>query len=93
MATVKNAVETSDLSCKCGTWISHWEKNYGYSASYCSVSTCMEQKDLVGGHVKKVNSTDTAMYIIPLCKSHNASNDNMEVPDAKLVTATKGQKC
>ena len=93
MTTVKNATDTSDKSCKCGTWLDHW-KNFSDKSLplSCRELSCPENK-LVGAHVRKVNSTDTAVYIIPLCQSHNQMESSFNVMDGYFVSADKSKTC
>lgn len=93
MATVKNLKGTADKSCKCKTWLKHWENNSGKSLpSTCREVTCMN-KDLVGAHVIKVNSSDKDHYIIPLCSSHNQTDGEFNVMDGYFVSANKSKTC
>ena len=73
---VKSLQGTEDNSCKCcGSWRKHWSiHNGGVPALWCrGCGVLMPEKDLVGGHVFKVNSTDHKWYVVPLCKSCNNS--------------------
>ncbi len=93
MAKIKNINGTSDTTCKCGSWLKHWEKFSGQTTQYCTEIKCTN-KDLVGAHVQKADSTDNNWYIIPLCNSHNQSTGIMEVSDSyKLVSANKKETC
>lgn len=88
MVKVKNIVGTSDKKCKCGDWLKHWEnKSSKPLPPSCREITCSE-KELVGAHVKKVNSTDNNHYIVPLCQSHNKSDKEFDIMDDYLVSAT-----
>ncbi len=79
MAKVKNINGTSNNTCKCGSWLQHWEKYSGLKANWCSEINCLEKENLVGAHVQKADAIDTNWYIIPLCKSHNADTEEMNV--------------
>ncbi|MFA4852803.1 MAG: hypothetical protein WC974_08870 [Thermoplasmata archaeon] len=93
MAKVKNINGTSDNTCKCGSWLKHWEKFSGQTTQYCIEKSCTK-KDLVGAHVQKDNSTDMSWYIIPLCSFHNQSEGVLEISDNyKLVSANKSETC
>jgi hypothetical protein len=93
MAKVKNINGTSQNNCSCGSWLKHWEKFSNQTTRYCVATTCLG-KDLVGAHVQKTNSNDQNWYIIPLCKSHNASSGEIEISDSyKLVSANKKETC
>lgn len=93
MAKVKNINGTSDNNCKCGSWLQHWKNFSGHPVTWCVEKSCIE-KDLVGAHVQKADSTDNNWYIIPLCKSHNKSTGTLEISDScKLVSANKKETC
>jgi hypothetical protein len=93
MTKVKNLNGTSDKSCICGNWISHWV-NYAQhnGVLMCSVIDCISNDDVVGAHVKKMN-TDLKHYIIPLCQSHNKSNSILEVGNVRFVSANTSETC
>jgi len=94
MAKIKNINGTSDNTCKCGSWLKHWEKISGNTASYCSAYGCSVKIDLVGAHIQKANSTDSKWYIIPLCKTHNAASGELEVSDSTTyISANKSETC
>ena len=92
---IRNINGTSDSSCKCGSWIEHWE-NFSKQnrPTYCPVADCFE-KDIVGAHVQKgAGSTDQKWYIYPLCSAHNKQTGELEVPDSyELVSANKKETC
>lgn len=93
MAKVKNINGTSDTTCKCGSWLKHWEKYSGQTATYCIEEKCIG-KDLVGAHVQKADSSDMSWYIIPLCNKHNQSTETLVVSDSyTFVSANKKQTC
>lgn len=82
---IKNINGTSHNTCSCGSWLKHWEKFSGLTATYCNEVKC-RNKDLVGAHIQKANSTDNDWYILPLCNFHNQSSGELEVTDSyKLV--------
>lgn len=92
---VKNLNGTSDNTCKCGSWIKHWEKFSGKSTpTYCCVNSCTG-KDLVGGHVQKDSSTDKSWYIIPICKTCNGKQgEDLDISDTTvLVSANQSETC
>ena len=93
MTLVKSLKGTSVKSCKCKTWLKHWENNSCTSVlvSYREV-TCMKM-DLVGEHVIKVNGTDNIHYIVPVCQSHNLSDEEYNVIDDYFVSANKSETC
>lgn len=75
-AKVKNLNGTKEMKCKCGTWLDHWKSFSGKTSlpAKCANIAC-KGTDLVGGHVKKVNSDDNATYIVPICKACNNTKD------------------
>lgn len=90
---VTNINGTSDNSCKCDSWLAHWEKFSGRTAGLCVEKTCTEAA-AVGAHVQKDSSTDKAWYIIPLCKKHNKAADELELYGSPvLVSANVSQTC
>ncbi|AEW85175.1 hypothetical protein B0A78_12095 [Flavobacterium columnare NBRC 100251 = ATCC 23463] len=94
MTKVKNINGTSDNNCKCGSWLQHWKKYSKQDVDSCSEKSCSEKKDLVGAHVQKSDSSDMSWYIIPLCKTHNKSTDDLEITTSrKLVSANKKETC
>lgn len=90
--TVKNLHGTSQLSCRCGSWLKHWENYTGRSAAVCLAVGCHRQ-DLVGGHVKKVNSRDEDHYIVPICVGHNNEAGSYQVADNSLAPASVQKTC
>ena len=90
---VKNLKGTSELSCKCGTWLRHWERRTGREAEICLVVPCKQRSDLVGAHVIKVGSKDKGIYIVPMCQAHNMSEQDLRVDDKALAPANKQNTC
>lgn len=92
MTKIKNINGTTNNICKCGSWLKHWEKFSRKNANCCSVKNCT-QNDLVGAHVQKTNQ-DMNWYIIPLCKTHNASTSELDIVDTTIfVSANKSETC
>lgn len=90
---IKNINGTSQTTCQCGSWLNHWETFSGKTANYCQEVKC-RNKDLIGAHVQKANSSDSKWYIIPLCNSHNQSKRELEVSsNTPLVSANKNETC
>lgn len=91
---IRNINGTSANACKCGSWLDHWKRFSGQAVpSFCPATGCYE-KELVGAHVQKDISTDNSWYILPLCKTHNATGKSIEVTDAyTLVSANVSQTC
>jgi hypothetical protein len=93
MAKIKNINGTSDTLCKCGSWLQHWRNFSGQIISYCSVEYCIN-RDLVGAHVQRADSTDKSWYIVPLCQKHNQSTGELQISDTfKFVSANKKETC
>ena len=90
---VKNLNGTSQRTCKCGSWLKHWENFGGCVTTICSVVNCGEIAE-VGGHVQKIGN-DNRWYIIPLCKScNNKKGEELEIyDDIKLVSANVSETC
>ena len=92
---VKNLNGTSQTTCKCGSWLEHWENFSGKKApKYCVVSECTK-KNLVGAHVQKDSYADKGWYIIPICKSCNGKHgQDLIISDSTtLVSANKRKTC
>lgn len=92
---VRNINGTSDTTCKCGSWLKHWEKYSGQpKPTFCPAGTCIKT-DIVGAHVQKGGgSTDQKWYIYPLCSAHNKHVGELDVSDNyKLVSANKKETC
>ncbi len=92
---IRNINGTSQTTCKCGSWLKHWEKFSGQSVTYCPISSpnCLHT-DLVGAHVQKADSTDNKWYIYPLFSAHNQSTGTLEVNESyKFVSANKKETC
>ena len=88
MIKVKNLNGTSNTpKCTEGvSWIKHWENYMCYSKGFCSRKGCCQSVE-VGGHVKKVDSTDDNEYIVPLCGDCNKMSSEIvyEVKEDLLV--------
>lgn len=93
---VKNLNNTAGKDCNCGSWIKHWENFYGKPApGLCAVDGC-HGRDIVGGHVQKVDSDDRRTYIAPICR--NCNNQRGAILDvlvgfAPLAPANVSQTC
>lgn len=80
-------------TCKCKTWITHWDinryPNGDHWSTWCrGCGKEFDHSELCGGHVIKVNSEDEGKYIIPLCPSCNGKEDvTFEVEKSDLVSA------
>ena len=91
---IRNINGTSQKTCKCGSWLKHWETFSRQTASSCGVITCIE-KDLEGAHVQKGDSDDQKWYIYPLCGEHNAARgQTLDVSILyELVSANVSETC
>lgn len=92
---VNNVNGTSDNTCKCGSWLAHWEKFSGQEIpTYCAEKACTAKPE-VGAHVQKDSAADKSWYIVPLCSSHNRETGKSLnlVDSAVLVSANVSQTC
>ena len=92
---LNNINGTSSNTCKCGSWLKHWEEFSKKSVpTYCPVTSCM-QKPEVGAHVQKDSSTDRSWYIVPLCqKCNKETGKSLTVADTTtLVSANVNGTC
>jgi hypothetical protein len=90
---IKNINGTSQTKCACGSWLKHWENFSSQKVTFCPATECLN-KDLVGAHVQKADSSDSKWYIYPLCSAHNQWTGILEVSDSyKLVSANKKETC
>jgi hypothetical protein len=86
---VKNIIGSSNSLPPAGysSWLDFWKAHYhGNQPLRCAAySHGSEHTDLVGAHVKKVDSSDNSWYIVPLCKALNASTEEFYVNDDMMV--------
>jgi hypothetical protein len=76
---VRNINGTAPNKCFCGSWLNHWLNLSGQKLpKFCAEKECTAAPE-VGAHVQKDRYFESAWYIVPLCKSHNAE-------DGKLLT-------
>lgn len=92
MAKIKNINGTTQNTCKCTSWLRHWEIFSKRKANYCSEKSCIEKK-LVGAHVQKADSSDMRWYIVPLCQTHNKSEGTLDIGTTDLVSANVSETC
>lgn len=80
------------------SWIDYWDKHSKYNLQdFCR--DCGKKISgtniFVGAHVKKVNSTDNDIYIVPTCKSCNtkgmSDGHEFECDEVILVHANKNK--
>lgn len=100
---VKNLRGTSDHTCKCNSWLSHWGI---YSSgtltpfTLCCVTDCSSASE-VGAHVQinsglggLIASRLSGWYIVPMCQSHNMQEGELYIDDSTPVaSANVSQTC
>ncbi len=91
---VHNINGTSDNTCKCGSWLKHWENFSGKKAGLCAEVSCQASAE-VGAHVQKENSSSSKWYIIPLCSKHNnMKGQSIYVMDSTVfISANTKETC
>lgn len=84
-----------------GSWLEYWEEQSGRTSTRClayekdptrdngKVYICGKTQNLVGGHVKKIGSSDNRWYILPICSSHNHLGDEFWAREEDLILAVK----
>ena len=79
-----NREGTSDKTCKCGTWLKHWENISKLELPYtCRVDNCNNAVE-VGAHIHNP-ITHSADYIVPMCKACNARIDRFHLKDETII--------
>lgn len=86
MTKVRNIKGTADHSCKCASWISHWEKHSKTKATICAEINC-KSKEVIGAHIQKIDCKSNEWHIIPLCAAHNNSTEELHIGKTTLVSA------
>ena len=85
MVKVKNIPGTSDKQPPSGfsSWKQYYESIKGIDASKAIGE---KESNIVGGHVRKVKGDDKHMYIVPLTRAQNNSNEpfNVDLPLAPI---------
>lgn len=95
---VRNIEGTSDNTCRCGSWMTHWERFAAgrsalSAAPQCSIQGCSSY-ELLGAHAQKNSSGDNGWYIVPLCASHNQRTSSLSIrDDVPLAPANVSQTC
>ena len=91
---IRNINGTSRTTCRCGSWLAHWEKFSGQARPAMCPAVGCRGTELEGAHVQKGGgSTDQKWYIYPLCREHNRYRGELEVVDLPLVSANKAETC
>lgn len=84
---VRNINKTTGRKCECcSSWLGHWEKVMGESASICKAKNCTNSAN-VGAHVtRKINGD---WRIVPFCYSCNKRTGWIELnKNTKTVSAS-----
>ncbi len=90
---VKNCDIGTAKVCQCGNWLTHWERSSQNKVRMCVVKDC-SGFDVLGSHVIKEDSGDKEIYIIPLCKEHAVSTEEMDIfNDVPMVSADVKKTC
>jgi hypothetical protein len=63
---VRNRMDIELESCRCGSWLQHWDSFSRQKANFCMVLGC-DNKPEVGGLVQKAG--EDKLYIVPLCRA------------------------
>ena len=64
--------------------LEYWSEKSKLPAVCCSVMFCYET-DIQGCMVRRCNTTDGQVYIVPLCTHHRQSNDELEIGNTRMV--------
>ena len=84
---VKSDPILQSITCRCGTLLDHWKKFSYVKIQKCVVIGC-SNIDLIGCPVTKFNSKDKGIYIIPFCKEHSKSTEELKIlPSCPFVSA------
>lgn len=69
------------------SWLEIWKERTGHkSTPLCGRKGCGNVATL-GGHVKKVDSSDNSWYLLPLCDSCNKLEDPFEKKESISVAS------
>ena len=76
MIKVINARRTANMNPPFlySSWLEYWEKKTGNHAVYCACCGCTKRAEH-GAHVRKYESFDDTVYIVPLCAECNNPNN------------------
>lgn len=91
---VRNLNGTAAATCRCGSWLSHWQLYSGQPLGLCAAVEC-GNVPTVGGHVQKYALLDMSWYVVPLCSTCNARRgQRLDVSDdVVLVPANVAETC
>jgi len=71
MMRVKNRGGTAKLSCRCDSWLAHWERFSNRKADACANVDCSNSA-VVGGHVIDAFYLSMDVGIVPICQRCNS---------------------
>jgi hypothetical protein len=92
---VRNVSGTSEGTCACGSWLTHWAKFGGQTIpNYCPEVSCVSKTE-VGAHVQSATPGDERWYVVPMCRGHAAlTGQDLQISDAiRLVSANVADTC
>ena len=92
---VRNVNGTSEGTCACGSWLTHWAKFGGQTIpNWCPEVNCVSKTE-VGAHVQSADPADEGWYVIPLCRAHSVqTGENLNISEGiRLVSADVGKTC
>lgn len=96
MKIVTNINNTPMHTCKCGSWLAHWQNFSGQASLICPEINCNEPAT-DGAHVQLLSGLlghDQRWYIVPLCRAHNHAPKALAISDnVALVSANKRETC
>lgn len=81
--------------CNCGTLLDHWKQfSKDDVPKYCTVSEpdCLN-KCIVGVPVRKTGSADKREYVVPVCRKHSVSENELEINDLYTLVPLHNVKC
>ena len=88
-------IRDSNLSnCNCGNWLAHWNNFNAKPAVFCLEIRCTQMARLQGAIVKKSDTNNGELFVVPLCEKHALSNDELTlVNNANLETTDVTKTC
>jgi hypothetical protein len=92
--TIININGTRQCSCKCGSWLQHWQ-NFSVLPLplHCPGLLCRERAE-IAAFVQLPDLKDPNWYIVPLCKLHSRSKLAVEISSfTPLVCADEDRTC
>ncbi len=93
MIPIKISSYPNEKNCRCGSWFQHYKKFSFREITGCPAEGC-GKIDIAGTHVQKTDSSDKAIYILPLCTEHSVSTEVLNIlPSTKFVSANIVETC